>query len=452
MHQESARIEGTLTELMDKWDVLGDCELVVVDDGSTDGSADIAERLLESSPIRATVVRLDRNGGKGAAVAAGVAAARGTTVGFTDADLPAAPDAIAECMEIIEAADADVVVTSRRLPDSEIAVKQPLARRSTSMVFRQVARWAGVRGVTDSQCGLKVFSASAAQLLFRDLSVQRFAFDVEVLLRADLAGLRVAEIPIRWRHVDASSLRTMRDGARMLLDVVRLRTRLRGWEPDDKTPVAAVLEREHWWYVAERMAALDAAHRAGATGPLLELECGTGAFLEAAGAAGLGPVAGTAGHAAGVPAREGSAGAVVALDVLERVDDDVAAVRDAARALRRGGVFIATLPADPRAWSEYDVALGHRRRYSRASARELLEHAGLEVTYTGYFLSWLSPLSFVLSRTPLRAVLLRDPERASFVHRRVNTILRAVVEIERRVAAHVPLPFGQALVVAGRKR
>ena len=468
MHQESARIEGTLAELARSWHDLGDCELVLVDDGSTDGTAAIASRGLAEHGLPGQVVRLERNGGKGAAISAGIANANGRTIAFTDADLAAAPDAIRKCFELIEAGDADVVVTSRHLPESEITVRPPLARRSSSAAFRRLTRWAGLRAVSDSQCGLKAFDGDAARALFHGLSVQRFAFDVEVLLRAELAGLRVVEVPIRWRHVEASTLRTMRDGARMLLDVVRLRSRLRGWDPDDKTPVAALLEREHWWYVANREVALAAASSAGFDRqPAVDLDCQTGGLLDrlrdrdidAVGVSG-GARPGYAqslGHPAlsastgSLPLRGSTMGAAFAVDLLEHLEDDGLVVREAVRVLASGGMLVATVPSNPKVWSGYDVALGHRRRYSPASLRSLFANAGLDVVSVQHFFAWLSPITFVLARTPLRTLLLRDPERSSFVHRRINRVLRRVVEIELMVTRHVPIPFGQALVVVGRK-
>lgn len=468
MHQESARIRDTLADLAQARELLGDIELVLVDDGSTDGTAAVAEEAMARHGFDGRVLRVDRNGGKGAAIAVGMRAAAGDSVAFTDADLAAAPDAIARCFAIVEAGEADVVVTSRHLPGSEVTVRQPLARRSSSAAFRKLSRWAGLGSVSDSQCGLKAFTNDAAAVLFRGLSVQRFAFDVEVLLRAELAGLRVVEVPIRWRHVDASSVRTMRDGARMVLDVVRLRGRLRGWTPHGDMPTAAVLEREHWWYVAGREAAFAAARRAGARGPAIDVECGTGALVEAAPREGFEPAAGTTTSAGGgrfatqrklavasaattsLPHPDACVGTVFALDVLQRVDD-AAALREAARVLAPAGVVVVTVPANPEAWTPYDTAFGHRRRYTPETLRERLRTAGFADVRVERFHAWLSPVSYVLARTPIGALLLRDPEKSSFVHLRINAVLRVVVEIERRVRARVSLPFGQALVASGRK-
>ena len=467
MHQESARIGPTLRELAAARDVLGHCDLVLVDDGSSDGTADAARRALDETGLPGRVIRLERNSGKGAAIAAGVACATGRVVAFTDADLAAGVEALDQCCSLVESGEADVVVTSRRLPDSEITTQAPVARRSTSAVFRQVVRWAGLRGVSDSQCGVKAFRGEVARTLFSELSVQRFAFDVEVLLRAELAGFNVVEVPVRWRHVDASSLRTVRDGTRMLVDVVRLRSRVRGWEPDDKKPVAALLEREHWWWVANRRFALAAASRAAASGPHLDADHQTGALLDAIshdlGGAAFGVTAsawdaGDARHPTVVASplelalRDGSVGSVFVVDRLEYFTEDEPALREAARVLRPDGVLVLTVPANPSLWTEYDVVLGHQRRYSPASIRAVLEREGFEVIDVAYFFAWLTPITLVLARTPLRSLLLRDAERSSFVHRRINTILRLVVAAEVAIAERVHLPFGQALVVSARKR
>lgn len=468
MHQEASRIGATLRVLAAHRAGLGDLELVLVDDGSTDGTAEQARQAVDELDLDARILRLDRNSGKGAAISAGVAAASGRVIAFTDADLAADPEAIDRCFALVEDGHADVVVTSRHLPSSEITDRQPLARRSSSAAFRRLVRFAGLRSVSDSQCGLKAFRGDVARTLFDKLSVQRFAFDVEVLLRAEVAGYHVVEVPIRWRHVEASTLRTVRDGTRMLFDVVRLRTELRGWQPDDKAPVAALLEREHWWYVENRRVSMRAAKRAGALAPFVDTDPQTGALLEHLDAGGTEPVVAAAPNTSvgaldvdrfptlvtsptAIAMAGATAGTVFVVDRLEFLQDDAAAVEEAARVLRPGGVVVVTVPANPSLWSQYDVALGHHRRYSIASLRRLMEHAGLEVVEIGYFFAWLTPVTFLLARTPLRFLLLRDAERASFVHRRINTLLRVVVDVELAISDRVRLPFGQSVVVAARK-
>jgi SAM-dependent methyltransferase len=469
MYQEAARIGPTLATLAASGLVGPGTEVVLVDDGSSDGTSDIAERALVTHRLAGRVVRLPRNVGKGGAVGAGIAVARGRAVAFADADLAAPPDAIARCFEVIERGDADVVVATR-----VHAVRRPLLRRVGSGVFAQLTRRAGLGRHADTQAGLKAFTAEAARTLFRDLSVRRFAFDVEVLLRAELAGLRVVEVPIPWRHAAGGNVRPLRDGARMVVDLVRIRGRLRGWQPEGPSalPTVALLERRHWWYTSTRDLVTDRLRAAGVgTGPALDVGCGTGAMVDRLGELGIEPRIGLdpnpdalpwarghgvapAGLAAGpmtaLPVRGGSLCAVTALDVLEYLDDDAAALREYARVLRPGGVLVVSVPANEWAWSEYDVAFGHRRRYSAPGLGAALAGAGLVVEHVTAYHAWLTPVALLLRRTPA-AKLLTEPERATFVHPRLNRLLVAVARVERLVARRRRLPVGMSLLAVARR-
>ena len=356
-----------------------------------------------------------------------------------------------------------MVVTTR-----EHDVVPPPVRRLSSRAFNRLTRRLGLTDRADTQGGLKAFSAEAARMLFRDLRIQRFAFDVEVLLRAQLAGLTVVEVVVPWHHVEASSrVRPLRDGAHMAVDVVLLRRRLQSWA-GGRRPLLARIEREHWWYAARRTLVVDELRRAGATGGLaLDVGSGTGAMLDDLATTGFGARVGTdvsraalraAGPGAGAvnagPERLPFAGArfdcVTSLDVVEYLDDDVAALREYRRVTRPGGVVVVVVPAGPWAWSAYDVALGHRRRYTAASLQAALRAAGLDVVRTRHYLAWLVPLTFALGRTPLRS-LLRPPEQANFVDPRVNRWLGAVAAAERRIGSRVTLPLGMSLLVVARR-
>lgn len=193
-------------------------ELVLVDDGSTDGTGELARRLLSPMPW-ARVVRLDRNAGKGAAVRAGVALARGAVVAFTDADMAIDPVQVPKFVEAL--GEADLAIGSRVLPGAS-ADADSLQRKVMGMAFNVVAR--RVTGVPtgDTQCGFKAFRTPAARLLFHFGTVDRFAFDVELLYLAHRLGMTIREVPVRWRHVGRSRIR-LRDPASMLADLTRIR-------------------------------------------------------------------------------------------------------------------------------------------------------------------------------------------------------------------------------------
>jgi dolichyl-phosphate beta-glucosyltransferase len=192
-------------------------EILVVDDGSADATAEVAER---SRGI--TLVRLPGREGKGAAVRAGVLRALGRRVLFTDADLSTP---IGELDRLSAALDggADVAIASRHLPGSRVELEQPFPRRHLGRLFNRAISLLGVRGFADTQCGFKLFRAEAARAAFGPLRTRGLAFDVEVLLRCRRLGFRIAEVPVRWANSSGSRVRPLRDSVRMLLDVLRMR-------------------------------------------------------------------------------------------------------------------------------------------------------------------------------------------------------------------------------------
>jgi len=195
-------------------------ELIVVDDGSTDGTPGILGGV-------AGALRLDRNRGKGHAVRAGLAAATGDYRLFIDADHALPPENADRVVAALDAG-ADVAIGSRAHPQSRIEGEglDLAVRVGFGRVFNLLARACAVPGCRDTQLGLKGLTAAAARLLLPHCSVDRFAFDVELLFHARRLGLSVTEVPVRmvWRRGE-SGVRLGRDGLRMAADVVRLRLR-----------------------------------------------------------------------------------------------------------------------------------------------------------------------------------------------------------------------------------
>ena len=194
----------------------------MADDGSTDGTAAAAAEWAARIPgLR--VVALARNQGKGAAVRTGMLEARGDTRAFIDAD-GAVPFEDIEILEQALSRGAGVAVGSRVLDTSKVDAR--VHRRVLGFFFRALVRALLVRTVDDTQCGFKLFRARAAEALFAEQLIPGFAFDVEVLGRAERMGVRVAEVAVRWREQPGSKVRVLRDGLAMFVDVLRLRTAL----------------------------------------------------------------------------------------------------------------------------------------------------------------------------------------------------------------------------------
>ena len=224
-YDEEARIVPTLRRISAYLDERGeDHELIVVDDGSRDRTREVVAELGAELP-RLRLLALDRNAGKGAAVRAGVLASRGREVLFSDADLSTPIEELARLRAGLDAG-ADVAIGSR-VAAGDVARRQRLGRRLQGRGFHLVVRALGFRSlgrIRDTQCGFKLFRGPVARLLFSEVTLAGFAFDVELLALAH-PRFRVDEIAVAWSHADGSKVRPGIDAARMVRDLIRLRWR-----------------------------------------------------------------------------------------------------------------------------------------------------------------------------------------------------------------------------------
>ena len=190
-------------------------EVVFVDDGSPDNTAEVLSRLIrESGLANAKVLSYPVNRGKGYAVKRGVEAASGAYILMSDVDCSAP---LSEWMKLKAALDAgaDFACGSRTAPGAHIGVPPPFHRRVLSRLFHLLVYAAGVRGIRDTQCGFKLFKAAPAKEVFRRLRIERFAFDVEL-------GYTVVEVPVQWDYSGSSTVRVVSHGTRMLWDLFRI--------------------------------------------------------------------------------------------------------------------------------------------------------------------------------------------------------------------------------------
>lgn len=196
-------------------------ELIVSDDGSSDGTVD----QLQPQFPHVRFLRAPANAGKGAAVRRGMLVARGLRVLFSDADLSTPIDELVPMEKAMLDGGYDVAIASRDMRESKLEVRQAWYRELAGKVFNILVRKLSGLDYMDTQCGFKLFSGSACKAIFYRAKSDRFAFDVELLLIAKRQGLKVLEHPVHWINAEGSKVNFLRDGPRMVMDILRFRLR-----------------------------------------------------------------------------------------------------------------------------------------------------------------------------------------------------------------------------------
>ena len=219
-YNEAERIEPTLVRVVQWADKQAfDVEILVVDDGSQDATIEVAS----SVDPRVRVLSNGTNRGKGYSVRHGVLESRGDHVLFSDADLSTPIEEYERLLAALKTAD--IAIGSRALDRSKVTNRQPIYREAMGRTFNRIVQTLAVGGVRDTQCGFKLFPGDIARDLFSQVTIEGFAFDVEVLFLARRRGLRIAEVPVFWANDERTHVHAVYHSLSMLRDVALLRWR-----------------------------------------------------------------------------------------------------------------------------------------------------------------------------------------------------------------------------------
>ena len=222
-YNERLRIIGALEAVVacirqNQWDA----EVIVVNDGSTDETADLVRDFASNAP-EVKLMENPSNCGKGFSVRNGIVHAHGEIVMFTDADLSAPIEEAERLFAAIEQDGADIAIGSRWLATSRQTHRQPLYRQLFGRCFNALTRAVMRLPYADTQCGFKAFTREAAQTVFQLQTIERWGFDPEILFIARRRRYKVKEVPVSWAHDARSRISYLRDGIQMLKELAIVR-------------------------------------------------------------------------------------------------------------------------------------------------------------------------------------------------------------------------------------
>ena len=225
-YNESERLGDPLKTILEFVSTAGlNVEVIVVDDGSSDDTANVAERVFQTKPeLQTNVIRYEKNRGKGFAVKTGLLAAKADVALFSDADLSTPIEEMSKLVDPVLNGECDVTFGSRALDRSLIGTRQPWRREQGGRVMNFIIRTMSGLPFTDTQCGFKAFNLVKFRPLLDLMKIDRCGFDVEFLFVANYHKLRLKEIAVRWNDVEGSKVSVFRDTRRMINELSQIRS------------------------------------------------------------------------------------------------------------------------------------------------------------------------------------------------------------------------------------
>ncbi len=480
---------GLVVPLFDEADRIGDfgpdlaafatglppgSRVLFVDDGSTDATLERLDALLVAHPDAPLQVLQRPHLGKGAAVAAGLAALDTPVRAFCDVDLSTPLEDLTRIVAL-GARPNVLAIGSRDLTGSTLVRPEGRIREALGRSYNRLLQATITPGIVDTQCGAKAATGAVWERVLVHTREVGFAWDAEVVAVATAVGVDVEEVPVTWHHDERSKVKVGRDGLAMVRATPRIWRAARQAavsrpvpeEVFDHRNAARLLEadRSHWWFRSKAALVATALRRTapstGSSGWLVDAGAGGGGVTSLLGwaqervivlegnhelvvqAARRHGLHGARASVGGLPIRDGSASVVCLLDVIEHLDDPVAALAQAARAVGPGGRVVVNVPAHRWLWSAADEELGHLRRYTRRSLRSDLEAAGLRPLLLGHVFSWLVPPTWVARRVVHRDRPELGLDRVSPGLELASSVLTWV---ERQLLGRASLPVGTSVL------